>query len=201
VFSTSPGVPRLADSYTPMELCTTAPLGTWLSSQSVRRRLPAPAGGRADRSIGPLVGKRWFRVLSSCRRPSSGPLWFFGPPAASPSRAFPDPPPPKTTHGVERQELTGQLSNDGDTQSRSIASCCLPFSSWFPMRVWRWLCLGPPQCRAARLSTSGSSLTFSAVWALWSPRLLSQLRNCLGWLARTCCSPANPCKVACGSLR
>lgn len=110
-------------------------------------------------------------------------------------------PPPKTTHGVERQELTGQLSNDGDTQSRSIASCCLPFSRWFPMRVWRWLCLGPPPCRAARLSTSGSSLTFSAVWALWSPRLLSQLRNCLGWLARTCCSPANLCKVACGSLR
>ena len=95
VFSTSPGVPRLADSYTPMELCTTGPLGTWLSFQSVRRRLPAPAGGRADRSIGPLVGKRWFRVLSSCRRPSSGPLWFFGPPAASPSRAFLDPPPRK----------------------------------------------------------------------------------------------------------
>ena len=58
-----------------------------ISFQNFPSRPTSPAGGKAQCTRGPSSGNKGLRVLLSCRRPVSDPLWLIGPRAACLSRA------------------------------------------------------------------------------------------------------------------
>jgi len=87
VVSASPIVNRLSWDLNHNLLSNIRSSRTLISFQNLPSRPTSPAGGKAQCTRGPSSGNKGLRVLLSCRRPVSDPLWLIGPRAACLSRA------------------------------------------------------------------------------------------------------------------